>query len=1652
MDKLDPGGINGKPLPPVASEAKNRPTTDKGVHNGQEVTHAEVTLPHANTTPKAEAFQKMPALEQRQVDPQELAMTQLKLAVESPDIVVAPPDAAPEESPLLVDTPEAEMEGSTGDDLPAELASQVAGTLTDTLARAKTIGDDVKKAKKHKKVAKEAFRKASKDVEKIDEDIQKLNADIKSLETKVQTTRFRKDSKANDLAKKRERLQELKQSRQLRQQSLDQAQTAYHQADTDYERLSSEEFRLKEHGASVLEGDQSSKLSRKLAKRLLAASTDHSLEGASGEDIKTFVFKSKESIFSSIISTVAKKAVASTGFLMDSKEVEEAKKLKKAAKKRYEKARDACADTERSIRSLEEKTQNLQQKLDTSGLFKTFRTKKLQKKRTELELKRQTLPSLQKEASDHLRVFEHASESYESVASNGKKLIELLSRFLGGVRDFYAASHPKHGPPRDVRINIPVDHLVIKTPNGLVTLDDVNLSIANIEFVKGPGGRMCPIFKIETLDATAAIEMPDGQVVQTKVAAKGVKVGLAGSVGPMLHKYVTASNAVSAGYGLLKEITHVTEEPSFVTMSAQDIDVTLPEFSPTHVASLIKMSQSSPEPAINALFRTLNFRLSARFENVSVKTEGDLQAGVEFKEVDVDYRPKIPDAENVKAIKPGCTPRRFTVSCGHAEGHIHNALDVVGELKSALTPSSPLEKWIDMTLPLPSPEFSDQMSSPDDPPPPYTEFPDEEATVLSTNDVPEKRAALKVRDLAAFTGTTGFSARKIKVNMTRDIEDTGTREAKLTGYDRIEAGIGRVTVSNEGVLGAAVTAHELDARVHLTDGEPVELIPGKTTKPDELDAHVNVKSVEAHVDAPQSKMLEELLGDETYIRGEVKLTAAQPLQVDCKKSGANLTIEAKVPKLEADVARPFIGTNNGMGVYLPKGHIELGGRASVAMNEHVTTIEPEVTLSSDDSLEILADGQRIPLDLSARVALEKTSPKLFVREDPTTGVKVMTPVISRGVFNFDTLRAGPANIGQVKVVLDGENFGAIHITEVDVALDDITHMLYPPPRKENDPDQDSGGFDLPKIMNNRLVKWAVKRVARNKRLICDAQLKVVDGAVNLNQLDDVQLKFASLSNGRLDRFITWGLNKLTRRYTKKLLRFSLSVEDCKVNSEPSASTQEQSAVDKSTVRRMPVLKIPAPVNGSFPLPIPPDCVNPKDKSISLSSLLLDTTGAVMVSRRDVQEVEKTLKEIDAGSHEAVMHLVSLIQTHCDNPARRGLVHLIARQFPIRVVEKLFSEAPEFQNSVGSELLECANLLLIHPYLSLEAAQFCQLAGEPLNPERVARMIDDSETDARINPAGLGMLVEQLHGDPLLAENCYQRALDRNPSDPLANRCMGILLLKQQSNNFSLAHVTKGYEHLVKAWEAGDKSVRKQLEALETLDQETLDQETLDQETLDQETLDQETLDQETLDQETLDQKTSAPEQKGKEAVDEAITKEPDALEGFGKENLTAEQKTVMARDAKLRLAMIRLAEEKDHKDFDDAMSRLVELAHVTDNPIVQQQAVKLVTQRRDNGTLHPHTSDIKVYNDSQEQLTAARKHLKKLKVKELKPYAKELGMKCLYGSHGVVQNYDMAFQLLLVAAAGNDPEASFHLGMAQAAINPDKQKSYDKLAKAAAAA
>ncbi|AMO56808.1 hypothetical protein EZMO1_2758 [Endozoicomonas montiporae CL-33] len=1320
------------------------------------------------------------------------------------------------------------------------------------------------------------------------------------------------------------------------------------------------------------------------------ADNSNHVESAPEAKLEPVAYQSKKTVLSKLIRNIAKKAIASTDLLGDSKDIEESKKRKKAAKKNYEKARELCVATEDRIETLNKKIKKLEAKLKESKLFTSSRTRKLQEKRQELAEKNKSLPTLREQTALCFGQFNAAVQSYDTLAGNGKKLIDSLSRFLASVRSFYAATHSKQEKTKDVRMDIPVDHLVLNTPDGQVQLNNARLSIAGIDFVKGPGGKMCPVFKIAQLEATTAVDMPDGEVINARISAKGLKAGLSGSVGQMLFNYITASNPLSAGYGLLTEIGNVTQVPDFVSLSAQDISIELPEFTTGTAASIIKNIQASPEPGIDALFKKLNFRLSAKVDNVSVSTRGNLKAGGTFSGIEVDYRPEIPTAQATS--KKGTTPGQLCVQCSKAEVGMSNALAAINELQQVLTPSSPFGQWQNIALPLNQPP-----PYADGPPPPYSKTEPDSPEFPGLNPDTERPAqtkTIKAGDLMSLTGRTGFSASDITLTMKRAVEGVGTQNVRLSGNDHIDASIDKLTVMNQGDMAATLIASDINSHVTLSDGTPLTTTNDLNLKPAELNADIAAGHVKVNISAPTGKMVESALGDSTFIKGQLELEAVEPFSASCIKRGDQLTVKSTVPALRADVTQPFLLSRNGNGVHLPEGHVQLKGNVEVLSNKQVATIKPNLALNSEDNLELLIDGHNIPLELSTAISVEKASPRLFVREDPQTAVKTMTPVISRGELNFDRLKAGPINIGQITVALDGENFGSLHITEADVSLKAVTDLIYPPVQENS-----TSAIELPAPMKNPIVKWLIKRIARHQHLVCDAQLKIIGGAVDLKQLDKIDLKLVPTSESRFNRFISWALNKVVRRYTKQLLRFSLAVEERKFDSltdgsQATATEHSLSAGSESssktdvTVQRVPVLKLPAPIGIDVALPLPVDCFRTEDKTISLSSLLRQNTGALVVAEADIEAFESALKEVDAGNPAAVNRLMEFIEQHHNDPAYQGFIHLIARQFPIQAIEQMFQKQPDIKQSLAPKLLECADKLLSHPELCMEAAHISQLAGQPLNLARIKQVIAQADDNPHINLTGLAMQLETALNRPDLAKSCYEKALERNPEDPLANRCLGKLLLNEQCQRFNFNDVHAAYEHLLTAWRAGDRTISRELEQ----------------------------------------------------------------LEHFNSQNLDAAHNAIIGRAAKLRLGMICLEEEKDHHDFTMGMSRLVELARQTNDPLIQQQAVKLIEHRRSIGDLTFHTVDPKVFQETRKQLDAAYQHLRKLNIKALQPFAKELGIKCLYGSHGAVQNLDLAYQLLLVADSQGDHEAHFHLRLVQSAFKPKKQRFYDQLKAAAASA
>ena len=1261
------------------------------------------------------------------------------------------------------------------------------------------------------------------------------------------------------------------------------------------------------------------------------------------------VQQDKQTTLSALLETFAGKVLKKSGLIPS-------KKTLKDAKKAFDVVDKQVKSTESSIVKLTKEIHSLTQKLKTSRFFVETKNKWLEKKKAQLEQHTNQLPSLKKEASLRLDTLTQTEEAFERASKDSQAFIKPVTRFLASIRESYQnqiQNKPDKGQPSSL-FQIPIQHLTLNVPGSLLNLKDANLSIAGIHFVKGPRGKMCPILSISDLTATIDMTLPDNEVVNSKLTVKGIKAGLAGSVGQLLHNYITAPNALTAGMGLLKEITHINDRPDLVALNADDIDIELPELAPTTVASFIKKMKSSPGSTIDRLFTSLNHRLSTRLKHIAIKTGGQVSANSDASEVAIDYRPRLPADDTSLSLKPGATPRKLTVECGHIHAGINNTAQTVNRIQHLLTPSSPLKHWL-------------QSESPEKP-----DFTQHRQASLSTQ--------------------TECTASHVTVNVTREVEQVDTPDARLTGGNRIHAEAESFAVSNKGAVQGEAKANAIVADIQTTDGEPVRLSSGNTRLFPDLDARIHMNSTNIHLEAPTALTLPlTTQSDETYLKGAVTLSTQEPTECHLEKKGKDLAVTGKLPELQADITQPFTASKHGTGVHIPTGQLQLQGELSVASNPSVTTYHPSLTMTSDNTLQLLTKKHQIPLDLNARLTLHKTTPKVFVSDPEKTGHLTVSPVLSNGDFTFDLPKAGPVRLGQVKAVFNGEDYGAIHLPEVSINLNEVSEYLYPHSR--SDRLSEHLRLTLPKKLSNPLIKWALKRAMKNRRLNIEAQLKVVDGAIDLNQLETLKFHYSSRSHGVLDRFITRGLNTLTRRYIKKLLTFTLSIETPKPESPEGQGNNKKSKVktkpsaqhiQKPTV----ILRLPHPFNVSFPLPLPVDCVNTHARTLSMSSLLMQETGALMVSSHHVTSVEQALEQIQAGKWEGIKRLITMLELYANKPSHLGLVHLIARQFPVKTVKQQFKQQPDLQAALTPRLKQCASQLLNHPHLCLEAANISRLTDAPLEKEHVERRLKQAMDNPSMNPAGLGVLSEKSHHDDTLAENCYQLAINRNVSPAFAHRRLGKLLVEHQGEAFDLDRLRRGFNHLINACQLGHSEVLRDLEKLEAYSSTTL-----------------------------------------KPAHSELIRKE-----------------------AGLALATVLLEQDKNHQDFEQALKRLTVLAIEQDETRLQNQAIDLLIQRIQNGSLSFHTSDLNQFNESQERLQRGRQCLESLNINGLKPIAKTLGIHCLYGSHGIVQNIDLARQFLLVASSTEDREAGFHLGIAQKAMPNRPWKDHPRLVRAIAAA
>ena len=1375
------------------------------------------------------------------------------------------------------------------------------------------------------------------------------------------------------------------------------------------------------------------------------------------------VFEPASGFFARQISKAARKlASLFTGTFVDKQELAEAEKKEKAAEKVYDHEKKLVDKCNERIEELEDQIQRRQKERSGKIFFKDSYAKKTSELQQELEEKRAALTGLEARALAAETGLTEASSGLSQIASNGRGITDFLGKFLTSVRDFYAVCHPKKGAPLDAHMKLHQDSVVVNTNDAAITLTNVDLSLANIEFVKGPKDRQCPIFKIDSFEADVDMPLPDGNRVKTRIVLEGVKLGMDVGIGGMLMRYVTASNSLFAVGGLLLELLKLKSlKPTIVSLSARAVDITLKDFDSESVASLVKKTRVKPEPGINKLFRMINNRVTAKVGRVSIKTEGDLEGNASLEGIKVDYRPKISSKEAVTAVKPGATPRRLTVSCDEAEGGISGTAGVIRDVTSALRTFDPMKALLGAPL-KPSAPRHDEDSEP---------------------------AQITFADVMKLTERTYGKARNVELALTRDIDKAGKDEARVTGYDRIKVNAGVLEVGNVGQVNGDLELRGFSGQINRTDGKPLEVSAGQMVTPPKLDMTLELDSVEAGLNAetaPRSQpepvstegdaeessdkpVIQKALGDEFSLHGRARISTTGKMLVTGRTIGQEQEYHFVVPGLKAETSESVLIKKKDMGVYIPAGgNLEAGGELTYKVNDRVKTFAPSFKVSGRGNLYTIIKGKRVPLDLNAAVTVEKARPRRFVCENPETGEQTPVSVLSTGAFSFGDIKAGPVAISQAKIVLNNLRTGSIEVSDAEVDFDILFSAVKsddldkkPASNKKTNAasmeaetqsissedddnvslassDSDDGEpVNLREKIGKRLkLPLIVKGLLRHKKVVFDTELPIEDGGLQIDRLRAIAPRFINKPGANVaDRLVTRALNFFSGAIIRRLQQFTIIIQEIPV--------PQKNPHAEPVFERKPVLKLKFPFKKKIPLPIPVDCMRP-DRVI-VPKLIHQQSGLLMVDEAWVEEVETALADIANWTTEdlpptqgprtelglpepsvrnravqGISTLSKAVITNNGDPLQTSLIHLIAKQMPIRAMEKMFEDDPAIKEALSDDLESCASILLGYPNLCHEALHLFKLIDRPLKKEKVEELIDIQEKEAApkvlpdrkkrpkkkrlkartipwppelpprptleesADPAALGMLMEMegVYNDPDQAKRCYILALKQQKSEALAHERLGLLLLPEPREKLSRQEVTKGIRHLMEASRAGNKNIEKLLEEMETSPNPHL------------------------------------------------------------------------AREAKLSMATLKLGKETTYKDFENAMQRLVDLAKPPSMPmeasqeqqsaIVQQfkeetptrkLAVDMMLERHLNGSLIFHNSDLEVHALSNEQLQKARKLLKKNDRQALAKIAGEVGIKCLYGSHGIVRNTRMAHELLQLATQHGDKEAAIHFDVATKAIN-----------------
>ena len=488
---------------------------------------------------------------------------------------------------------------------------------------------------------------------------------------------------------------------------------------------------------------------------------------------------------------------------------------------------------------------------------------------------------------------------------------------------------------------------------------------------------------------------------------------------------------------------------------------------------------------------------------------------------------------------------------------------------------------------------------------------------------------------------------------------------------------GEVAARNTGGIGLSASVHGLNA---TADTAYNDFGPETATR-ESFNLCLDMNSAAVTVDAPEGLLPEEVMEQQLTLTGQARVSTGKT-HVGLESSTERQHLNVVTPDLKANVRMPVNVRLGQHGVHLPRDmELRAGGALDINSSGSVVEITPSLSLNSTDKMYAVLNGAKLPVDLKARVTLDKAKPKLFFNQDPQSKHFTVTSVMSSGRLKLDAPKLGPVHVDEMSLNLSDADSGKFEANGIEVDFDSLSSR-----------EKGAEEFKLPWI-----PRWIPRMLLKHKKLTLSVSSPIKDGVLKLDVIRSATPRFVCTdSAGVLDRFATRLLNLGASLILPKLQQFTVSFG--KYDSE-----------DLSAESSPPILNLKVgPVKKRIPLTGLGGAIGSDGNSIPVAELLRQNTGMVLVRKNDVEKVEKCLDEVRSGKAQGLAQLVDTVLAAKGDSGQSGLIHLIARQLPISDCQKILAQNPGVRTKLTGRLKACSVAFSSVPGLETEARRLLTL--------------------------------------------------------------------------------------------------------------------------------------------------------------------------------------------------------------------------------------------------------------------------------------------------------------------------------------------------------